>query len=1016
MKRKNTRGIPKFASGGGVGNEITGFQRQYNPFMGDLPTYGMLGSQQPGAWMFFDDAWLRNQPAPPPSNVVEPPSMGPPVMGPSYDGPDGGGADRYQDDWRGVNIGQAISPDYENLESFAGYNTPGERVIDGPTALVGQAAGFGPVEFADEVGMMADRAAEEIALGDRAMTRAHEFDEPVMQGPSIGGIDIGGRRGAPNRGPSDLSFGPYGGAVPADLTPATNTGYTPADEYVSLGPVEFGAPLSYSDEQYVDTTSPSMNANNAPPAATDFVNMSPQDIVAGAAQAGKGMTPADSFNLGNFIGNATGGMGFGGGIPGGLGEMGKTGAAALGALVDNMPTSEDPMMSMTATEALQTGSSQAKGTAAQAASMFGGMVAPGTPSFGAATSLAEMFGLGQPAAAPGNQVAGPATPGAAIGVAPSMDPLSGLTESQIDALAAGYHDQAPAVGQASPVAGFSSSLEAMQAAAEAKGRGSYSASDDFSKGSTNTSSGGHYAGVNSRGEPVFVGSDKQGATGQDKGDTGDNGSGSGKGGEDNAGKDSNSDTSGNSSAEGGTGGTGQGGGSGTSGGSGANGTSGGSGDDGGMGAWKKGGRVNSRGLPSMADQVAQAGRGKDTVLAHITPKEAMRLDAAMGGPSINPETGLREYGFFDDVGDFLGGAAKAVAPIAGGVLGGMFGGPLGAAAGAALGTTLVGGNLQQALLSGGVAGIGAYAAPKMAGGMGDMFGGGGGDMLQSGGGTDAGMGGGGGGFLSGLTGNPLAMVGLGAAGGLGAGYLMGDSGNDTPAPRAQAPAPWIPRQGGLAPRTYRPYEGDYSTYGQVGHGGGWQYYDTVNPSVQYYAEGGSVEAPSREKMRETLGRELLDNSGNTSAMSVLQIAQMAMPQPQPTQGLPAPQMQEPQQLQQPMPPTGQGMMGQWQQQAMPPWLIDRDDESDDRVANLLWRAPGGMVRGPGDGQSDEIPAMLSSGEFVVSSDVVSALGRGDNSSGADKLDQMMANVRRHRNEGGKGLPPQAKSPLDYMGR
>ena len=69
------------------------------------------------------------------------------------------------------------------------------------------------------------------------------------------------------------------------------------------------------------------------------------------------------------------------------------------------------------------------------------------------------------------------------------------------------------------------------------------------------------------------------------------------------------------------------------------------------------------------------------------------------------------------------------------------------------------------------------------------------------------------------------------------------------------------------------------------------------------------------------------------------------------------------------------------------------------------------MQGPGNGQSDQIPAMLSDGEYVVSADVVSALGAGSNNAGADRLDQMMANVRKHRSQGGKGLPPMAKSPM-----
>ena len=61
-----------------------------------------------------------------------------------------------------------------------------------------------------------------------------------------------------------------------------------------------------------------------------------------------------------------------------------------------------------------------------------------------------------------------------------------------------------------------------------------------------------------------------------------------------------------------------------------------------------------------------------------------------------------------------------------------------------------------------------------------------------------------------------------------------------------------------------------------------------------------------------------------------------------------------------------------------------------------------MVRGPGTGLSDEVcaqidggrPARLADGEFVVSADVVSALGGGSTECGAKKLYAMMDRIRR----------------------
>jgi hypothetical protein len=49
------------------------------------------------------------------------------------------------------------------------------------------------------------------------------------------------------------------------------------------------------------------------------------------------------------------------------------------------------------------------------------------------------------------------------------------------------------------------------------------------------------------------------------------------------------------------------------------------------------------GLPDMAKRLAAAGRGKDSILAHINPKEAKLLKKHGGSGKINPETGIMEF-------------------------------------------------------------------------------------------------------------------------------------------------------------------------------------------------------------------------------------------------------------------------------------------------------------------------------------------------------------------------------------
>jgi hypothetical protein len=78
---------------------------------------------------------------------------------------------------------------------------------------------------------------------------------------------------------------------------------------------------------------------------------------------------------------------------------------------------------------------------------------------------------------------------------------------------------------------------------------------------------------------------------------------------------------------------------------------------------------------------------------------------------------------------------------------------------------------------------------------------------------------------------------------------------------------------------------------------------------------------------------------------------------------------------------------------------------------------GDAVSGPGDGQSDDIPAMLADGEFVFPADVVAALGNGSTKAGSEQLYKMMHNIRaRARKAAPKDLPPKALSPLEYMKR
>jgi hypothetical protein len=139
------------------------------------------------------------------------------------------------------------------------------------------------------------------------------------------------------------------------------------------------------------------------------------------------------------------------------------------------------------------------------------------------------------------------------------------------------------------------------------------------------------------------------------------------------------------------------------------------------------------GIADAARLVASQGRSGDTMLAHITPQEAQLLRSRGGMGTINPATGLREYGFFKKI---FRGAKKIVKSVvkvakkivsskigkivatvalaaflgpAAGAASGMFGlstaGALAAASGAT--TLLAGGDIKQALIAGATGYFGA---------------------------------------------------------------------------------------------------------------------------------------------------------------------------------------------------------------------------------------------------------------------------------------------------------------------
>ncbi len=83
-----------------------------------------------------------------------------------------------------------------------------------------------------------------------------------------------------------------------------------------------------------------------------------------------------------------------------------------------------------------------------------------------------------------------------------------------------------------------------------------------------------------------------------------------------------------------------------------------------------------------------------------------------------------------------------------------------------------------------------------------------------------------------------------------------------------------------------------------------------------------------------------------------------------------------------------------------------------KLSNAIFKGEGLVSGGDGTGQSDDVDAKLSVGEFVVPADVVADLGDGSTKAGGKALDSMITSVRSHKSV--KGMPPKAKNPLSYL--
>lgn len=146
-----------------------------------------------------------------------------------------------------------------------------------------------------------------------------------------------------------------------------------------------------------------------------------------------------------------------------------------------------------------------------------------------------------------------------------------------------------------------------------------------------------------------------------------------------------------------------------------------------------------------------------------------------------------------------------------------------------------------------------------------------------------------------------------------------------------------------------------------------------------------------------------------------QIGQQQPPQMAQQQGLP--QQMPPQMAQQ----TPQGMPQQGimpQQQGMAPPMRKGGLPHVSNVPMTQGRMDfrkGSAVHGDGDGQSDDIPAMLADGEYVIDSETVAQIGNGSTKAGAQALDKFRENIRAHKRSAPiNKIPPKTKALTSYL--
>lgn len=452
------------------------------------------------------------------------------------------------------------------------------------------------------------------------------------------------------------------------------------------------------------------------------------------------------------------------------------------------------------------------------------------------------------------------------------------------------------------------------------------------------------------------------------------------------------------------------------------------------------------GLAALASQ----GRGGDTMLAHINPREAAVLKAMGGSGTINPNTGLPE--FKSGIGKVLGVVASVAVPFVAPMVASTLGiSSLAAGALTGAGASLLsGGNpLQGALMGGMGAGLGSTIGSGLglSGTAADVVGSG---IAGGLGGAISGQGFGKGalqGALGAGLGSLAGSAGEQMGGAMGAGLKQG--GTQFANMMASGFSPSQAALGGLMAGGYGAYSHQPQT-GALQQAAGTGLQATGGEGLQSGTRanltnmgGGQGIAPSAMSQTAAPTQGALSGMGLnlktlTSAAPLLGLLGSAQTTEQAKSAIAS---QSPDQrplehwdwdrIQQDAARSGMGVgqfvANNWDKvnsgayvkpqvasQAAQPTQMARGGATPYQRGALS--NMGRLMAGGGTGRSDEIPAKLSDGEYVMDAETVALLGDGSTNAGAKKLDRMRHELRSHKGKAlAKGkFSPNAKSPLAYL--